>query len=138
MGPAWKVTPSVGKVCLTKMNLMSSLQDWPSPREVPDSLMVQLEQAREGGSSREGRGPGVGRERLLSRPLDPEGRGQDEESLGERSRLALPTGLVKQLLFLLSACFLLRQVCSFLNEVAFIELQGNKPAQEGPMHWSWC
>lgn len=50
------------------------------------------------------------------------------------SSLALPTGLIKQLLFLLPARFQLRQVCSFLNEVAFIELQGNKPAQEGPMH----
>lgn len=71
---------------------MSSLQDWPSPREAPDSLMVQLEQAGEGGRSREGRGPRVGRERVLSRPLDPEGRGQDEGSLGERSSLVLPTG----------------------------------------------
>lgn len=86
MGPAWKVTPSVGRVCLTKMSLMSPLQDWPSPREGPDSLMVQLEQAGEGGRSREGRGPRVGRERVQSRPLDPEERGQDEGSLGEREQ----------------------------------------------------
>lgn len=76
----------------------------------------------------------MGRESVLSRPLDPEGSGQDEGSLGEQEQPGPATGLIKQLLFLLPARFQLRRVCSFLNEVAFIELQGNKPAQEGPMH----
>lgn len=89
--PAWKVTPSVGRACLRKMGLMSPLfRTGQVPGRPLTPLIFQLEQAGEERRSREGREPRVGRERALSRALDTKGE--------SGSSLALPAGLIKQLL----------------------------------------